>query len=264
MNHVVMLSGGLGWWATGKRVAERYGIDNTVLLFADTLVEDADTYRFLAEGAANIGANLIRVCDGRTPFEVFYDTRFLGNSRLAKCSSLLKQIPCRKWLETNRNADDTILYVGIDWTETHRIPDIQAGWAPYRVKFPMAEPPYLTKNAMSAWARREGIEPPACYDEGLPHSNCLNQGCVRGGQAYWRMILLNRPQAYHESERGENYMRAYLDADVSILKETINGESRPLTLETFRGRVESEQQIDLFDFGGCGCFTDDQRDGVSL
>lgn len=62
--HVINLSGGIGSWAAGKRVAERYGTANLHVLFADTLIEDADTYRFLIESAANIlGHPLSEVSD---------------------------------------------------------------------------------------------------------------------------------------------------------------------------------------------------------
>lgn len=105
MRHVVMFSGGIGSWATASRVADDHGTDSLTLLFADTLVEDADTYRFLHEAAEQVGGELVIVKDGRTPFEVFHDDHFLGNSRLANCSKYLKQKPCREWLEANVDPD---------------------------------------------------------------------------------------------------------------------------------------------------------------
>ena len=54
-------------------------------------------------------------------------------------------------------------------------------------------------------------------------------------------------------------MRDYLDKDVSILKETKNGVSRPLTLLSLQQRIhKTPEQIDMFDIGGCGCFTDSE------
>lgn len=38
-------------------------------------------------------------------------------------------------------------------------------------------------------------------------------------------------------------------------------EPRPLTLRSFRRRLESGAQIDLFDIGGCGCFAEDGEEG---
>ena len=63
--HVVMFSGGIGSWATAKLVAQDHGTRNLTLLFADTKMEDEDTYRFLGAGAANIGAKLVVLADGR-------------------------------------------------------------------------------------------------------------------------------------------------------------------------------------------------------
>ncbi len=52
--HIAQFSGGAGSWGAAKRVVQLHGTDNLILLFADTLIEDQDTYRFLLEGAANV------------------------------------------------------------------------------------------------------------------------------------------------------------------------------------------------------------------
>lgn len=133
-----MFSGGIGSWATAKRVAAEHGTDDLVLLFADVkghsdtphIGEDEDTYRFIEDAAANVGGQLVTVMDGRTIWDVFKDARMLGNSRIAKCSHILKQKPCRDWLEANCDPSDTVVYVGIDWTETHRV--AARGWCTSR------------------------------------------------------------------------------------------------------------------------------------
>lgn len=53
--HVVQFSGGIGSWAAARRVADKYGIENLVLLFADVLTEDPDTYRFNEDAATDLG-----------------------------------------------------------------------------------------------------------------------------------------------------------------------------------------------------------------
>jgi len=75
--HVVQFSGGIGSWAATQRVIAEHGTADLVLLFADTKVEDDDLYRFLDDAAAQIGVPVTVVADGRTPFQVFADTRFL-------------------------------------------------------------------------------------------------------------------------------------------------------------------------------------------
>lgn len=46
MRHLVMFSGGAGSYAAAKRVVAEHGPANTLLIFADTKMEDEDLYRF--------------------------------------------------------------------------------------------------------------------------------------------------------------------------------------------------------------------------
>jgi hypothetical protein len=263
MNHVVMFSGGLGSWLTARRVAHSHGQSDLVLLFSDVasdrsphVGEDEDTYRFIREAAADVGGRLVTVSDGRDIWQVFKDDRFLGNSRLANCSKFLKQKPCRDWIEANCDPEDTTLYVGIDWTELHRLPAIEAGWAPYRVKAPMTDAPYLDRDDMRAACEAAGIEVPRLYRAGFPHNNC-GGFCVRAGQAQMELLLREHPDRYAFHEAEEQGLRDHLDKDVSVLKDRTGGTTTPLTLRRFRERIEDQPDLfDPLDFGGCGCFTE--------
>jgi hypothetical protein len=172
---------------------------------------------------------LVTVADGRDIWEVFKDDRFLGNSRLANCSKFLKQKPCRDWLEANCDPADTTVYVGIDWSEIHRLPAIEAGWAPYPVKAPMTEPPYLDKDDMAAACEAAGIEVPRLYRAGFPHNNC-GGFCVRAGQAQMELLLREHPERYRFHEEQEQELRDHLGADVAILRDRTGGTVTPLTL----------------------------------
>jgi hypothetical protein len=261
MRWVGMLSGGLGSAAACKLAAGKYGTEKGVLLFADTLKEDADLYRFLPEAAAWVDSPLVRVADGRTPFQVFHDSRWLGNTRVARCSLELKVAPCRGWLGAERDPADTVLVIGIGWSEAHRVPAIVANWEPWRVESPLCEPPYLTAPEIADWLRRDGVKPPATYAQGWNHNNCLEQGCVKGGQAYWRHLLRTRPEVYARTEAEEEALRQHLGKDVAILRDRRGGKTVPLPLAEFRRRVEAGGQCDLFEWGGCGCFTDAEGEG---
>ena len=266
MRHVVMFSGGLGSWATAKRVAERHGTDDLWLVFADVkgnnpsphAGEDEDTYRFIAEAAENVGGTLVTLTEGRDVWQVFHDNRFLGNSRLANCSKFLKQQPCREWLDANCDPTDTTVYVGIDWTETHRLPAIERAYLPFKAEAPMTEPPYIDAQAECVAA---GIEIPRLYKAGFPHNNC-GGFCVRAGQAQFALLLREHPERYAYHEAKEEDLRQYLDADIAILRDrtipktsTAPVTSVPLTLRRFRERIESQPAMfDALDFGGCGCF----------
>jgi len=74
---VVQYSGGIGSWAATQRVIAEHGTADLVLLVADTRVEDPDLWRFVHDSTVAIGVAPTVVADGRTPFEVFRDQRFL-------------------------------------------------------------------------------------------------------------------------------------------------------------------------------------------
>jgi hypothetical protein len=284
-----MFSGGLGSWATAKRVAEAHGTDDLWLIFADVggdnpsphAGEDEDTYRFVIEGAANIYGidydptlpegstfrtegrhtripGLVWLTEGRDIWQVFHDNRFLGNSRLANCSKFLKQQPCRAWLDRNCDPETTTVYVGIDWTESNRLPAIVNAYLPFKAQAPMTEPPFLDFQAECVAA---GIEIPRLYRAAFPHNNC-GGGCVRAGQAQFELLLREYPARYAYWEAQEEDLRQYLHADVAILRDRSTPKttaavdtSVPLTLRRFRERIEAQPTMfDALDFGGCGCF----------
>ena len=263
MNHVVMFSGGIGSWATAKWVADNHGTDSLFLVFTDVkglnqsphVGEDEDTYRFIKDAAENVGGTLIYLNEGRDIWEVFKDRRFLGNSRLANCSHELKQKPARKWLEENfPNPDDVIVYVGIDWMETHRLPAIVKNYLPYKALAPLTKPPYLDKSQLMEMAKAQGLKIPRLYDLGFSHNNC-GGGCVRAGQGQFKKLLEVMPERFATWEAKEQEMREFLDKDVSILSEVVAGVKKPLPLIELRRRVQDQPTlIDETDIGGCGCF----------
>lgn len=255
MRHVVNFSGGLCSWMAARRVAEKYGLDDLTLLFADTRMEDEDLYRFLDEASADIGVPVTRIADGRTPWDVFKDERFLGNSRIDPCSKLLKRKLLDSWHRANCPVDGTIVHVGLAWDEQHRLTRFAAAMAPWVVSAPLCDPPYLTKNEIMRVARERGLEPPLLNREGFPHNNC-GGFCIKAGQAQFRLLLKRFPERYAFHEQKERELREYLGKDVSILRSRVSGDSGPLTLEAFRLRVEASQPTDEFDWGGCGCAID--------
>ncbi|MCK1593341.1 hypothetical protein [Bradyrhizobium sp. 164] len=305
MQHVVMFSAGAGSWAAAKRVAERVGLDRLQLLFTDTLMEDPDAYRFLIEGAANVFGislsgrmkvpsysefpdfrdrpkwkrylerlsteavatipQLVWLKDGRDIWEVFFDERFLGNSRLDPCSKILKRRAADRWLVENCDPRDTVCYVGIDFTEAHRFDDGRGGGLrPRRAlegwtyEAPLCSEPWLAKWDVIEWMRAERIAPPRLYALGFSHNNCFGF-CIKAGHAHYRLLLQTLPDVYSYHEQKEQEIREYLGKDVSILADRRHGnKKRPLTLRAFRMRATSEHasSSEDSDYGGCGCFID--------
>ncbi len=228
MHHVIQWSGGIGSWAATELIRRQHPDDPITLLFADVRIEDSDLYRFNADASARLGIPITQVSDGRTPFELFTQRSYLGNARIAPCSQLLKQQPCRRWLTEHTDPAKTVLYVGLEPGEQHRAPAITAGWRPWRVEFPLMQHSGLTKDDLLAWFRDAGLQPPRLYRLGFSHNNCGGL-CVRGGQAHWRRtrdIFPGRFAWYAQLE--QDFRDAH--GDVAILKRRRQGQTHPLPL----------------------------------
>jgi hypothetical protein len=262
--HIVFFSGGLASYFTAKRVVEKHGPESVVLYFTDTLMEDEDLYRFLNEASSKLGADLIIDAEGRDPWQVFSDVKFLGNSRIDPCSRILKREMSQKWLKANHDPSNCILYLGFNWDEEHRAKRSKKHWLPWRVEFPLIDGTILTKEEMSRQVKEDGIEPPRLYSMGFPHNNC-GGFCIKAGQAHFKNLYEKMPERYMFHENKEREIRKKLRKDVSILREQVSGVRRNLTLEDLRKRIcsksgltkEQKEQM-RFDWGGCGCFVEAQ------
>jgi hypothetical protein len=253
MRHLVQFSTGAASAEVAWRVVHEHGADSVVLLTADTLAEDEDNWRFAREVVSRLGCEWIRLADGRTPMQAGRDERCVPNNRMAVCSRILKRELLDRYRDEHYDPADTIVYLGFDWTEPHRFDAAAKHWAPWIVKAPLMDPPYLWKAQLLGLFRVRGIEPPRLYKYGFGHANC-GGACVRGGQAQWSLLLqVNRPR-YLEWEAEEQQTRAMLGKDVSILRDRADGEVRALTLTAFRERIERQPSMfDADDWGACGC-----------
>ena len=64
------------------------------------------------------------------------------------------------------------------------------------------------------------------------------------------------PDRYAHHEEQEQRFRD-LHGDVAILRDRRNGTTKPFPLTDLRIRAEQQpDQLDLFDWGGCGCMID--------
>lgn len=247
---VCMFSSGISSWAAAKKYVGQHGADGLVLLFADTGIEDEDNYRFLQDAAGNIGGRLEVLSDGRTPWEVMRDRKIIGNSRVDPCSDMLKRRVLHRWQKENCGPDTPII-LGICFDEAHRYLRIKERAPQWNYQAPLCDKPWISKRETLAWARLEGLTPPRMYEMGFPHANC-GGFCIKGGHASFALLLRHFPERFRHHEREEQRLREIV-GNHSILKDRRNGKTEPLTLRELRERIEANQEIEEFDFGGCGC-----------
>lgn len=240
--HVAMFSGGAASAYVAYQMVQTHGKDNCILFFTNTLWEDEDNYRFMDEIADYIGIEITERVDGRTPEEVFYDYRFLGNSRLAKCSEELKVRQTIIFLEQLRDEHnlEPILYFGIGPHESHRAANLKAFYEhyplePIETRFPMIDTFKSDIDAKKIIENDWGIKLPRMYELGFSHANCGGR-CVRGGFQHYAQLYKIWPDRYAEQEKMEEDFREFLKKDVSILKR----DGGPFTLKQYRELMDRE------------------------
>ncbi|GII87111.1 hypothetical protein Ssi03_51010 [Sphaerisporangium siamense] len=259
MKHIVQYSTGLASAEVARRLVQEHGPRDVVLLTANTTKEDPDNWRFAHEVYDRFlaGCEWVFLADGRSPMQVGRDERVVPNNRLAVCSKKLKRELLRRWIDEHCDPAEVVIALGYDWTEEHRIKAAWPLWEPYKVVAPLAKRPFVMKEQLrEIYRERYKIETPRLYAAGFQHANC-GGACVRGGQAQWELLLRWNRERYLEWEADEEATRAELGKDVSILRDRSRGATRPLTLRTFRKRLELQPSLfDADDWGACGCLSD--------
>lgn len=146
------------------------------------------------EEADYIGIEITERLDGRTPEEMFYDYRYLGNSRLAKCSEELKVRQTLFFLEELRDVHnlEPILYIGIGPHETHRVDNSTEFYThrpiePIEIRFPMIDTFREVIDVKTIIEKEWGISLPRMYALGFSHANCAGR-CVRGSFQHYAQL----------------------------------------------------------------------------
>jgi hypothetical protein len=245
MIHIGSTSSGLSSAVACDRLLKVH--PEALLVFEDVLFEDEDNYRFLADCEKRWGMKIIRLCEGRTPYEVSRVQRVIPNSFLAPCSFRLKVDLFKDWLLTLEDQEITI-HIGFDYTELERMDRSRKGYAEmgYSVDFPLEWKPRDFRKYSQIVKEDWGIEPPRMYGLGYTHANCGGR-CCKQGQGDWLRTLINFPERYAEIEQWEREMRQLSEkhSKRSILKRLRGKEVLSLTLEELRLEYESNPQIRL-------------------
>lgn len=258
MQYVMSFSGGLCSWFAARCLINRHGTRAVTLLFADTNFEHADLYRFLVDASVDLGVPITRIADGRTPWDVFFENRMMGNSRIDLCSRILKRELLDKWSHEYCDPLRTVQCVGLSHAEKSRYIRFRSrmrarGW---KTQAPAMAFPQADKNFMMEALRARGLELSESYEDGFAHDNC-GGFCVKQGMAGFRLLLTKRREFYLFNEAQEEKFRQMTGKNVSIMRDRSGGTVKPLTLKVFRERIESGQICAVgTDQGGCGCAID--------
>lgn len=204
--HIVCVSGGLASAWVAKWVRDNIA-GEIIYYFNNTKWEHPDLYRFLDDLADYLGIKITEDNDGRTPEQVFYDSKILGSQRTPKCSEILKAKMLQKFVK----AGDT-LYFGIgigNNIEVKRAARIAPIYSRLGCKtvFPIIDNRVLDSKVASdidSW----GLVIPQLYRDGFQHNNCAG-GCVRANKRQWLSLLRLYPEVYAERERVEREFTAW-------------------------------------------------------
>lgn len=253
VTYQISFSGGMGS-AISALVAFERGL-NFNLIFADTKIEGAELHRFKNQVAAACQKEIITVTDGRTPWDVYIDKRYIGNTRTAHCSTELKTKPVKAWLDENADPSDPLV-LGMDWSEMDRIERAQKNWD--RPVISLLNQFNISRAEYDFILAKYRIRKSSAYKQGFGHDNC-GGFCCKAGLVQFERLLRTNPEAYryHESEM-ERAMDSIGPTARPFLRTTVDGELKYLTLKEFRHRIEAgTAELPMFDEQGCGCFTDE-------
>jgi hypothetical protein len=250
--HIVSFSGGMGSFAEAKSCCDKFGVDNTKLLFADTKIEDNDLYRFVMECVEFLQCDLEVIADGRTPFQVFKDVRYMGNSLVDPCSKVLKRDLLIGKITSDYRPEEVNVHLGIDFSEHHRLNACRERMLPYIYRSTLVEDGRIIPKDFS---EKFGIKRPRLYNWGLGHNNC-GGFCPKAGLGHYKALFEANPDRYKHFEREELLVYGCIGKKYPFLKKQENNVKKFITLREYRmeylekGCVSADEAME---FGGCGC-----------
>lgn len=239
MEHIVSIGGGLTSTVfLPELMIERYGKEHVHLVMAKLPNEDPDVWRLCEAVEKAYGVSIAYIGLDKTPWDIFFQVRYLGNTRIDPCSRVLKREVLRDYLLHHFTPADASLSVGITWDESHRMNDIRARWGEigYRVEAPLIEDFFLTRQEQVAECKRRFGFVPRLYLWNFSHNNC-GGACVKAGKRDWARLLWYLPEVYMWWEVNEITFGEQV-GPYTILRDERKDETHPLSLKAFRERCE--------------------------
>jgi hypothetical protein len=246
------------------KIAEQYGAENVVAIFADANAEHADNYRFLYD-LRQAGLEILYTTTGKSPNQLMLEQNTVFTNSLAPCTRILKLEPIRRYVQHVQRLGYVVhMHIGYTVEDARptkdkpegRITDTKRNWllnwcSP---QFGLVTEQYA-KRIVASEMKQRGFIVPVTYEKGFENANCLEEGgCVRGGKGYMLRVLTHYPVAYGKRESTEQtiILRHYREqraqgirvADVKLYTQLRDGysESGHISLKRFREQFEKAQR----------------------
>lgn len=231
MKHIVCYSGGHSSALVALEVANKFGIDDLVLLNHDMhfSVEHPDIKRFKQEVADHIGVPLTfasRRNAEQDQFDVCVESKaFKVNNGQELCTARLKTEPFMDWLSNNVPDKNAIIYYGFDANEQHRMQRRSGimGGKGWKTDYPL-----IWNDRSILDIESIGIKRPSTY-EVFKHGNCI--GCLKAGWQHWYIVYCTRPDIWIKGKWAEDEIGYAIHHD----------ESGPVYLEEMEERFSLMQ-----------------------
>ena len=233
VKHLVQFSTGAASAEVAWRVVDEHGPETSCCSPPTPSREDDDNWRFAREVVDRLGCEWVILArwpdaDGGRPGH-----RCVPSNRMAVCSRVLK----RELLDTYRaehfDPASTIVYLGYDWTELHRVEAAQKHWAPWTVDCPLTRPPHLWKQQILDLFRERGIEPPRLYGYGLRSCELRRRRASAAGRPSGRCCCRSTGPATSNGKPRRRRAARLLGKDVSILRDRTGGTPNPSVAAVF-------------------------------
>lgn len=253
--HVISIGGGIASsLLLVRHCLETYGRENCVFVTAAVLDDKGNAKRFLEDIERLYAIEITRVTIGGEIlprgvwakygiWDIFFYTGMMGSSRIDPCSRMLKREVLRDYMKQWHDPQETVLHVGITAGELDRMLAITRNWKEhgYKVKADLADTPYITRAYAMAECKRLLGYVPTNYDIGMSHNNCGEVGfCVKGGLKEKAKLLWYDRKMYLHHETMELLHQQIYKHTATIMRRSIGGQIKPITLRAFRLEMEAK------------------------
>jgi hypothetical protein len=238
MRHVISIGGGLSsTMELPERVIAQHGRDCVDLVMCRLPNEDPDVWRLVEAVEQRLDVEVQMIGLNLTPWDIFFQSRMLGNSRIDPCSRRLKREQLLLHMTANYDPADTVMHVGITYGEIDRMLAIAANWNKngWKIDAPLADDKSITRESLMAKSLALFQFIPRLYLMGMSHNNC-GGACIKAGQAQWARLLWFLPDVYDWWEVNEAKFRETI-GEYTILSE--GRVKRPMTLREFRLKMQA-------------------------